>query len=160
MGNGLSYLRFLFLIVTGGMLFFTSLSAYSANKEAREVEFAVFSLNDEIPALSKSKTRMLYKGKTKKLNGSIKIVLVDLPETSILREDFYKMLLGKSISQMNGYWASLSFSGKGAPPEELDNDDIKDILEWLNQNPNGIAYAPVDAVPENANILITILQGE
>ncbi|WP_252018863.1 hypothetical protein [Vibrio sp. SCSIO 43136] len=128
--------------------------------DSQEVEFAVFSLNDDIPQLSKSKARMIYKGRTKKLNGSIKIVLVDLPEASIHREEFYKMLLGKSISQMNGYWASLSFSGKGRPPEELDSDDIKDIIQWLNQHPNGIAYAPVDKVPENANILITILQGE
>ncbi|MGF1873646.1 hypothetical protein L4D75_27755, partial [Photobacterium indicum] len=74
--------------------------------------------------------------------------------------EFYSMLLGKSISQMNGYWASLSFSGKGKAPEELNSDDIKSIIEWLNNNPNGIAYAPIESVPENANILITILQGE
>ncbi|ELR67013.1 hypothetical protein C942_04717 [Photobacterium marinum] len=139
---------------------FPSFSASSATSNDKYVEFAVFSMNKELPQLTKSKARMLYKGRTKKLNGSIKIVLVDLPETSILREDFYSMLLGKSISQMNGYWASLSFSGKGTPPEELNSDDIKDILEWLNDHPNGIAYAPVSTVPENANILITILQGE
>ncbi|MEH6532257.1 MAG: hypothetical protein V7735_13085 [Photobacterium frigidiphilum] len=144
-------------------MFITLFSSYinaesrSANKE---VEFAVFSMNSDIPALSKSKARMIYKGKTKKINGSLKIILVDLPVNSIHREEFYSMLLGKSISQMNGYWASLSFSGKGKAPEELNSDDIKSIIEWLNNNPNGIAYAPIESVPENANILITILQGE
>lgn len=135
-------------------------TAVAENKSYEDVEFAVFSMNKDIPQLSKSKARMLYKGKTKKLNGSIKIVLVDLPEASIHREEFYDMLLGKSVSQMNGYWASLSFSGKGKPPEELNSDDIKDIIEWLNKNPNGIAYAPINKVPDNANILITVLQGE
>ncbi|WP_036816956.1 hypothetical protein [Photobacterium sanctipauli] len=147
-------------LATACLLTFLSLTTTSVHAEAKDVEFAVFSMNNDMPTLSKSKARMLYKGKTKKLNGSIKIILVDLPENSIHREEFYNMLLGKSISQMNGYWASLSFSGKGTPPEELSSDDIKDILEWLNQNPNGIAYAPVNAVPENANILITVLQGE
>lgn len=160
MCKGLNSKSFISLVAVGASLLFLSFFTLANNKSEKDVEFAVFSLNDEIPALSKSKTRMLYKGRTKKLNGSIKIVLVDLPDNSILREDFYNMLLGKSISQMNGYWASLSFSGKGTPPEELNSDDIKDILEWLNQNPNGIAYAPVSAVPNNANILITILQGE
>ncbi|PSU46859.1 hypothetical protein C9J12_16745 [Photobacterium frigidiphilum] len=144
-------------------MFITLFSSY-VNAESRsdnkEVEFAVFSMNSDIPALSKSKARMLYKGKTKKINGSLKIILVDLPVNSIHREEFYSMLLGKSISQMNGYWASLSFSGKGKAPEELNSDDIKSIIEWLNNNPNGIAYAPIESVPENANILITILQGE
>lgn len=160
MCNGLNTKSFISLFVAGVMFLLPSFSSFASDSNGKDVEFAVFSLNDEIPSLSKSKARMLYKGRTKKLNGSIKIVLVDLPTTSILREDFYNMLLGKSISQMNGYWASLSFSGKGTPPEELNSDDIKDIIEWLNRNPNGIAYAPVSEVPENANILITILQGE
>ncbi|MGS0681782.1 hypothetical protein ACVBIL_11510 [Shewanella sp. 125m-7] len=125
-----------------------------------DVEFAIFSLNDELPPLSKSKARMLYRGKSKKISGSLKIILVDLPETSIHREDFYKMLLGKSVSQMNGYWAGLAFSGRGTPPEELNSDDIKQILKWLNDNPNGIAYAPIDSVPKEVNILITVPQGE
>ncbi|PSV41952.1 hypothetical protein [Photobacterium indicum] len=140
-------------------LFSSHINAESSS-DNNEVEFAVFSMNNDIPALSKSKARMIYKGKTKKINGSLKIILVDLPVNSIHREEFYSMLLGKSISQMNGYWASLSFSGKGKAPEELNSDDIKSIIEWLNNNPNGIAYAPIESVPENANILITILQGE
>lgn len=152
-----SLLPFLLLLTLTSI---TTLAFAEDNQNIQDVEFAVFSLNSDIPALTKSKARMLYKGKTKKLNGSIKIVLVDLPERSIHREEFYNMLLGKSVTQMNGYWASLSFSGKGTPPEELNSDDIKGIIEWLNANPNGIAYAPVTAVPENANILITILQGE
>ncbi|MGF1726205.1 hypothetical protein [Photobacterium nomapromontoriensis] len=144
------------------LLTFSLLSStiFAADDSSTDVNFAVFSMNSDIPPLTKSKTRMLYKGKTKKVNGSIKIILVDLPKYSIHREEFYSMLLGKSVTQMNGYWASLSFSGKGTPPEELSSDDIKDIIEWLNANPNGIAYAPVSAVPENANILITVLQGE
>ncbi|ABV85615.1 hypothetical protein [Shewanella pealeana] len=138
-----------------------SATAIEANSnDGEDVEFAIFSLNDDLPALSKSKARMLYRGKSKKMSGSLKIVLVDLPEASIHREDFYKMLLGKSVSQMNGYWAGLAFSGKGQPPEELDSDDIKQILKWLNENPNGIAYAPIEAVPEEVNILITVPQGE
>ncbi|MCL1049284.1 hypothetical protein L2755_06815 [Shewanella abyssi] len=132
----------------------------SDTDEGTDIEFAIFSLNDDLPPLSKSKARMLYRGKSKKINGSLKIVLVDLPETSMHREEFYSMLLGKSVSQMNGYWAGLAFSGKGSPPEELDGDDIKQILKWLNDNPNGIAYAPIESVPEEVNILITVPQGE
>ncbi|WP_108945223.1 hypothetical protein [Shewanella halifaxensis] len=132
----------------------------TAVAEDADVEFAIFSLNNELPQLSQNKARMLYRGKSKRISGSLKIVLVDLPETSIHREEFYKMLLGKSVSQMNGYWAGLAFSGKGSPPEELDSDDIKQILNWLNDNPNGIAYAPIESVPEEVNILITVPQGE
>ncbi|MEZ9198919.1 hypothetical protein [Shewanella sp. 10N.286.54.B9] len=150
----------LFLLTT--ILFVSpSISALEADPDdSTDVEFAIFTLNSELPPLSKSKARMLYRGKSKKIGGSLKIVLVDLPETSMHREDFYGMLLGKSVTQMNGYWAGLAFSGKGSPPEELDSDDIKQILKWLNENPNGIAYAPIESVPEEVNILITVPQGE
>ncbi|MDX1301511.1 hypothetical protein [Photobacterium sp.] len=147
-------------MLLGLLITFLCFPTFAAKNKEKEAGFSVFSLNSTFPALSKSKARMLYKGRTKNLNSNIKIVLVDLPESSIHREEFYDMLLGKSIPQMNGYWASLSFSGKGTPPEELNGDDIKDIIEWLNNNPNGIAYAPIESVPDNANILITILQGE
>ncbi|MCL1140607.1 hypothetical protein [Shewanella pneumatophori] len=142
------------------LFLFASVNASAVVAENGDVEFAIFSLNNELPPLSKNKARMLYRGKSKRISGSLKIVLVDLPEASIHREDFYKMLLGKSVSQMNGYWAGLAFSGKGSPPEELDSDDIKQILKWLNDNPNGIAYAPIESVPEEVNILITVPQGE
>ena len=162
MVNGLRYKQFLSCsaLALCLCLFIPATTFAKASSNSKEIEFAVFSFNESLPTLSKSKARMLYKGKTKKLNGSVKIILVDLPEHSIHREEFYNMLLGKSVTQMNGYWASQSFSGKGKPPEELSSDDIKEIIEWLNKNPNGIAYAPISAVPENANILITVLQGE
>lgn len=150
------YLYRLVFIVLPILLISMSVTA----AEDTDVEFAIFSLNNELPQLSQNKARMLYRGKSKRISGSLKIVLVDLPETSIHREEFYKMLLGKSVSQMNGYWAGLAFSGKGSPPEELDSDDIKQILNWLNDNPNGIAYAPIESVPEEVNILITVPQGE
>ncbi|MCL1147553.1 hypothetical protein AB4298_02695 [Shewanella sp. 10N.261.52.F9] len=152
----LCYGRILILL----LLCCASPSTLAAVVDDGDVEFAIFSLNNDLPPLSKNKARMLYRGKSKKISGSLKIILVDLPETSIHREDFYKMLLGKSVSQMNGYWAGLAFSGKGSPPEELDSDDIKQILKWLNDNPNGIAYAPIESVPEEVNILITVPQGE
>ena len=151
------YLYRLVFIVLPILLISMSVTAAA---EDTDVEFAIFSLNNELPQLSQNKARMLYRGKSKRISGSLKIVLVDLPETSIHREEFYKMLLGKSVSQMNGYWAGLAFSGKGSPPEELDSDDIKQILNWLNDNPNGIAYAPIESVPEEVNILITVPQGE
>lgn len=165
MFNGLNFsalfLSIKLVVLTTALCISPSLWALEADtSESTDIEFAIFSLNDDLPPLSKSKARMLYRGKSKKINGSLKIVLVDLPETSMHREEFYSMLLGKSVSQMNGYWAGLAFSGKGSPPEELDGDDIKQILKWLNDNPNGIAYAPIESVPEEVNILITVPQGE
>jgi len=121
--------------------------------------FAVFSLNDSFQELSKSKVRMIYKGKVKRLNN-ININLIDWGDSSSHKANFYRALLGLSLSQMNGYRASLAFSGRGNLPSTIDNNDINSILEWLTSNPNGIAYAPINTLPSNANILFVLVQGE
>lgn len=74
-------------------------------------EYAVFTLNQEFDELTRSKARMLYRGKAKSLQGK-RIELSDWPETSTERSEFYQSLLGKDVAQMNAYWASLSSQGK------------------------------------------------
>ena len=117
--------------------------------------FAVFSLNKSFPKLSKSKVRMIYKGKVKRINKK-NISLVDFTEKSSLKADFYQDLLGTSLSQMNGYRASLAFSGKGNLPVTISNNDIASILDWLKENPNGIAYAAIKSLPEDVNVLFVL----
>jgi len=117
--------------------------------------FAVFSLNNSFPKLSKSKVRMIYKGKVKRINNE-NVELVDLTEDNDDKAYFYQKLLGKSLSQMNGYRASLAFSGKGNLPVTISNNDITSILDWLEENPNGIAYATIKSLPKDVNVLFVL----
>jgi len=57
---------------------------------------------------------------------------------------------------MNGYRAGLAFSGKGNLPVTISNNDIATILDWLEENPNGIAYATIKSLPENVNVLFVL----
>jgi hypothetical protein len=133
------------------------LSAYAKEDIAKDEgrSFAVFSLNNDFPELSKSKVRMIYKGKVKRINKK-KINLVDLTDADNDKADFYDGLLGKSLSQMNGYRASLAFSGKGNLPTTISDNDIASILDWLEANPNGIAYATIKSLPEDVNVLFVL----
>ena len=136
-------------------------SPFASEAETSNIKpsFAVFSLNDSFHELSKSKVRMIYKGKVNRLN-KINIALIDWGESSRYKATFYRALLGKSLSQMNGYRASLAFSGKGNLPSTIKNNDLNSIVEWLTSNPNGIAYAPTNTLPSNSNILFVLIQGE
>ncbi len=124
-----------------------------------DIQFAVFSMNADLPKISNSKVRMIYKGKTDKLSNN-KIKLADWENNSKFKEEFYKILLGKTVSQVNGYWASLAFSGKASLPHIIDDDNVGQLVNWLKENKNGIGYAPTPLVPEDANILITIEKGQ
>lgn len=114
--------------------------------------FCIISLNPSFAKLSKSKVRMIYKGKVKHLN-KVNIDLVDLSDKSPYKSEFYHLLLGKSLSQINGYRASLAFSGKGNIPKNIQSTSTNDIITWLKKNPNGIAYMPSELIPNDANVL-------
>ena len=81
------------------------LFAIDQSQVLNDKAFVVFSLNQSLTPLSKSKIRMLYKGKVRRLNKA-NVNLLDLSDSSPYKASFYKLLLGKSLSQLNGYRAS------------------------------------------------------
>lgn len=119
---------------------------------ATAYQYVIFSLNSEIKPLSKSQTKMLYRGKTNHIQG-INVHLVDLPTSSKHKEQFYRALLGKNPNQMQIIWARQSFSGRAKAPFQLRKNDTRSILSWLEKNSTGIAYLPIKEVPRNVNIL-------
>ncbi|USD63065.1 hypothetical protein J4N45_18865 [Vibrio sp. SCSIO 43140] len=122
-------------------------------------DYAIFSMNESFKELSRSKARMLYRGKTKSLQGK-RVELSDWPENSAERATFYQSLLGKDVAQMNAYWASLSFSGKARPPKEIRSASIDDLIQWLSQKPERIGYAPLSVLPDDANVLYVVEGGK
>ncbi|QUM76437.1 hypothetical protein HWV00_09480 [Moritella sp. 24] len=159
MFKGLNLRNFCVTLLTFSLSISFSVFAKEEIKEDEGRSFAVFSLNNSFPELSKSKVRMIYKGKVKRINKK-NINLVDLTDDTNDKADFYQDLLGKSLSQMNGYRASLAFSGKGNLPVTISDNDIASILDWLEENPNGIAYATIKSLPEDVNVLFVLTPEE
>ena len=120
--------------------------------------YAIFTLNPDFKSLSKSKARMLYRGRVKTLKGQ-RIELSDWSDDHETRKQFYRMLLGKDQAQMNAHWASLSFSGKARPPKEIQDDSVAALVDWLNEKSNRIGYAPISSLPKNANVLYVVKGG-
>ena len=132
---------------------------FFAFQAAADNAYAVFTLNKDFKELSKSKVRMLYRGKLKYLQGE-KIELSDLSLKNPARHEFYQVLLGKDIAQMNAYWARLSFSGKARPPKEITPDNIKMLLDWASEKKSRIGYASLDLLPSNAKVLYIVRKEE
>jgi len=117
--------------------------------------YAVFTLNPNFNEVSKSKAKMLFRGKARSLQGK-RIELSDWPNDNEIRSEFYQLLLGKDIAQMNAYWASLSFSGKARPPKEINQGSIAALLQWLSEKQTRIGYAPLNEIPKDANVLYIV----
>lgn len=130
-----------------------------SNSHAFGQDFVLVSMNSDMPAISESKAKMLYLGKLKSIDDFGRVVLLDWPEGSNEKQDFYKSFLKKSIPQINSRWARLAFSGKGKPPESLDEATVQALGQWLQDNPRGIAYVSREQIPPGAKVILEIEQG-
>lgn len=131
-------------------LFCTLLTGFSFNLFANDIY--IFTLNHQFAPLTESKAKMIYRGKSTTLSGN-KISLLDLAENSPTRHNFYSNLLKKNSTQMVAQWASLAFSGKANTPDELSDDSFAQVLLWLEENPNGLAYFSLTEPPTNVRVL-------
>ncbi|PMH44939.1 hypothetical protein BCU68_11565 [Vibrio sp. 10N.286.49.B3] len=139
----INYRKLLANVLGVGLL--TSCSTFAS-------DIYIITLNDEFNDLNKNQAKMIYRGKSTTLAGN-KVELLDLPPESNTRKTFYSTLLRKNASQMNSQWASLAFSGKTTSPEEIKVDDFSQVVEWLKNNPNGVAYFSLPDKPSDVKIL-------
>ena len=70
-------------------------------------------------------------------NGNMALRLDQAPDSKV-REDFYKSLVGKTVAQINAYWARLLFTGRASPPQVISNS--QDVLQAIRENTNAVGY--------------------
>lgn len=103
------------------------------------------------PALAKEQVSDIFLGRSTSLPGGASAVLVDLPEASAARDEFYSKVTGKSASQAKAYWAKLAFTGKGTPPAEVGN--TAEVKKTVAGTPGGIGYIEKSAVDDSVKVV-------
>ncbi|MBV1920666.1 MAG: hypothetical protein KUG73_08275, partial [Pseudomonadales bacterium] len=64
-------------------------------------------------------------------DGSMALRLDQSPKSQV-RHDFYRNLVGKSVAQINAYWARLLFTGRASPPQVI--SDSQGVLKAVRNN--------------------------
>ncbi|OUS02206.1 hypothetical protein A9Q81_09010 [Gammaproteobacteria bacterium 42_54_T18] len=70
-------------------------------------------------------------------NGQMALRLDQSPDSKV-RKNFYANLVGKTVAQVNAYWARLLFTGRASPPQVIRNS--KDVLKAIRNNFNAVGY--------------------
>lgn len=94
----------------------------------------------ELTELTQQQVVGLFLGRARNLPNGKAAKAIDNKIGSDIRARFFEVLTGKSISDIDAYWARLRYSGRASPPSEL--DDTSSILEAVRQNQDAIAYIP------------------
>ena len=69
-----------------------------------------------VESLSRNDVINIFLGGFRRLPSGIAALPVDLPQGNPVREEFYRLLVGKNPAEINTYWSRLIFSGKTRPP--------------------------------------------
>jgi hypothetical protein len=88
-------------------------------------------------AIDQDEIKKIYLGKSKSFADGVKVNPVNQNGNSIA-DEFNDKVVGKSSSQLNAYWSKLVFTGKGTPPEKLDNDQA--VIDFVSSNADAIGY--------------------
>ena len=112
--------------------------------DTRRSAFVVV-VNDQNASEAVSRTvvsRFFLKKAARWENGAA-VFPVDLPPNSPIRDAFSREVLSKSVSSIKAYWQQQIFSGRDVPPPEKGDDAA--VLEFVQSNPNAIAYVSAGA---------------
>ena len=141
------------------LLIFCFLSPFYVQANHQGDPLAIFTANQSLPKLTAGKAKMLFKGKVKRLGGK-KFILVDWPNGTDNKVNFYHHLLGQTEAKVNAYRAKLIFSGKGFPPKVSKEDNFSSLTQTMTEHKNAISYAPLSDISDEFKILFVISKGE
>ncbi|GAB3001069.1 phosphate ABC transporter substrate-binding protein [Psychrosphaera aestuarii] len=86
--------------------------------------------------ISTSDIKKLYLGKKGAFSNGKKATLATLLAGNSIRESFNIQVLNKNESQYTGYWAKLSFTGRGIAPVEFTSS--QEVKRFVSSRPNAM----------------------
>lgn len=95
----------------------------------------------------------LFLGKRNEVDGQAARAL-DQAEGTAIRDEFYSKVVNKTGSQLNAYWSRLIFTGKGMPPDSVDDD--AEVVEYVADETDLVGYVSPSAVDESVKVILVI----
>jgi ABC-type phosphate transport system substrate-binding protein len=78
----------------------------------------------------------------------------DLPEQAGTRDEFYKKVTGKDLTQVKSMWARLIFTSNAQPPKQMSS--AEEAVKFVASNDKGIAYVEKAALDPSVKAVLTI----
>lgn len=110
--------------------------------------------NHDFSGLTRKQIADIYMGRITTLPNDIIPLPVDYLGESTLRERFYQAITGKSMAQVNAYWARMSFTGKANPPRRL--ADKTSVLQTVEKNHDVLGYVEKEAASKDVATLMVL----
>ena len=108
--------------------------------------------DSSVGALKQHQVANIFLSKTNRMADGSRVVTLELSNAEY-KEIFYKKIAGKTLSQINSYWTTLIFTGKGKPPKGIEK--TQSLIDELADNLKAISYLPIDKTTEAMKVVYT-----
>ena len=97
-------------------------------------------VNESSPVrvLTRDQVSRIFLGKVSQWPGGVRVLPVDQPEGSQVREAFTQAVHRRAVSSVRLLWQQAIFSGRGLPPPEVSGDAA--VLAHVKRAPGAIGY--------------------
>lgn len=90
-----------------------------------------------VDRLKSDELRQLWLSETRHIDH-VRFRVMDWPEHTPLRDQFYLKVVGKTANQLKAFWAKAVFMGQGFPPKTLPSKE--ELLRWVKEEPGRLCY--------------------
>ena len=107
----------------------------------RGYKVVIHTKNPTVEMVAKDVAKLFLR-KIKRWDHGELVLPVDLRDDHPARSAFTAGVHNKSVSAIQSYWQRMIFSGRGEPPQELENEAL--VLAYVKANPAAIGYVSGD----------------
>ncbi len=114
----------------------------------------IVSNHSSLGNLTREQVLDIYTGRLLTLPSNEIPLPMDLRGTPLARQYFYQDLTGKSLPQINSYWARLLFSGQATPPRLL--PDAHAMIKAVRENSAALGFIDEHDISSGVKVLFTL----
>jgi len=107
--------------------------------------------NSGVDSLKREQVIDLFMGRSRAFPNGHRAIPCDQGFKSSTAAQFYKLLTGRTLAQINAYWARLIFTGRAMPPLQLRGNEK--VMEEVRRNPAAIAYVDETYVDDTVKVI-------
>ena len=110
--------------------------------------------DNPVSSLTRNQLVDIYMGRDMNFPNGRQTLPIDLDPDSPYRAVFYQALVGKTVNQVNAYWARLLFTGRATPPRVLSG--AENVLKVVSENKDAIAYIDTEHLNDEVKVVYKI----
>jgi ABC-type phosphate transport system substrate-binding protein len=117
-------------------------------------QVVVVNARSGVAVLTRSEVINIYLGRYRQFFNGLEAQPVDVVDHHPGRTRFYQALVGKTVAEINAYWARQVFSGRVTPPPLVASDE--DVLKWVASHPGGIGFVDQARVDSRVRVVLEL----